>query len=147
MLIKMKESKGFTLVELMIVVAIIGILAAVAVPFYQKYIQKSRITSLVFPGLHSIQTNMATYYSFRNTMPVDTDLTTMIADADTTCYTPAIAAAGGAVTITIKPATACPNLAQLAGMVLTATPSASSGKITKWGLSGDLASSLGLSGE
>ncbi len=53
MFIKMRESKGFTLVELMIVVAIIGILAAVAVPYYQRYIQKSRLTSLVFPGMHA----------------------------------------------------------------------------------------------
>lgn len=50
---RIKDSKGFTLIELMIVVAIIGILAAVAVPAFMKYMKRARTTEAA-PNLKKI---------------------------------------------------------------------------------------------
>jgi type IV pilus assembly protein PilA len=152
MLIKMRESKGFTLVELMIVVAIIGILAAVAVPFYQRYIAKSRLTALVWPGIHSIQTNLGSFYSFRSVFPVGaTTQNAMYADASTTCFTPLIA--GSTLTIQLdKPTIAvggsCAGLVSLLGGTLIFSPQTQGGKIQNWVIGQtQLANNLGLAGE
>jgi type IV pilus assembly protein PilA len=150
MLIKMKESKGFTLVELMIVVAIIGILAAVAVPYYQNYIQKSRLTSLVWPGIHAIQTDVAAYYSLNLTFPTSgTIMNTFAGDANTKYFTPSPKMNGKTFGITISSSSPTSPLASLngKGMSINASTKGGSGAmITGWVYSGPLATSLGLSG-
>src|ERR1700733_11334778 len=68
----LKNEKGFSLIELMIVVAIIGILAAIAIPNYQKF-QEKALQSEATAGLGGIFTAEASFYAEYNayTSPLD----------------------------------------------------------------------------
>jgi type IV pilus assembly protein PilE len=57
-----RDSRGFTLVELMIVVIVVGILAAVAIPMYQVIPERSRATEAV-AGLDAIREGMRVYFA------------------------------------------------------------------------------------
>jgi type IV pilus assembly protein PilA len=61
MLQKLRRNEGFTLIELMIVVAIIGVLAAVAIPAFTNYVKRSK-TSEAGGNLKALFTGAASYY-------------------------------------------------------------------------------------
>ncbi|HEC13011.1 MAG TPA: pilin [Acidiferrobacteraceae bacterium] len=60
--------KGFTLIELMIVVAIIGILAAIAIPAYQDYTVRAKVTEGIVAAA-AAKSSVADFYMAKNTLP------------------------------------------------------------------------------
>ena len=98
-----KAQQGFTLIELMIVVAIIGILAAIAIPAYQDYVARSQVTEAV--NLASgLKTTVSEIWSDEGTfanatspnlgLPAATDVTGK--------YVLSVGVASGVITATMK---------------------------------------------
>jgi type IV pilus assembly protein PilA len=63
-----KKQQGFTLIELMIVIAIVGILAAIALPAYQDYTVRAKVSEAMV-NLAEAKTTIAEYYSANNSFP------------------------------------------------------------------------------
>ena len=115
-----RAQAGFTLIELMIVVAIIGILAAVALPAYQDYTQRAQVAE-GFTMVDGMKTSIAEFAQSNGAYPAAADITNGIggpvagkfADAATT-------AATGVITVTMKAAGVAG--ADVAGKTILFTP-------------------------
>ena len=68
--VKRQLQRGFTLIELMIVVAIIGILAALAIPQYQDYTIRARVSEAVNLA-SAAKTSVAEFFNTNQDMPTD----------------------------------------------------------------------------
>ena len=93
-----RVQQGFTLIELMIVVAIVGILAAIAIPAYQDYVARSKVSEAM-AALGACKTSVTEYSQVNNALPADT--TTSGCSSVSTHYVSDLSVANGVISATL----------------------------------------------
>lgn len=114
----MKKQQGFTLIELMIVVAIIGILAAIALPAYQDYTTRARVSEGLALG-SGAKTAVTEYYSSEGAWPGTNDIAGL--------GTPTEIQGDSVLSVTVVTSTPPAGIIEIAYRTLTADGNATSG--------------------
>ena len=120
--------KGFTLIELMIVVAIIGILAAIAIPAYSDYTERAKVSELVTLA-SACKGSVSEFYQAQGRFPANNDeggCTSTVTDKVTSITVTGNAAASGTITVVSKLSKATGNY------VLVGTPVSGTDDSVQW---------------
>jgi len=129
----MRKQQGFTLIELMIVVAIIGILAAIAIPAYQDYTIRAQVSE----GLNltgACKAAVTEYYQDQGDFPGDNATAGLEAAANITGkYTTSVTVGAGGICQAAYGNDANSNID---GAILTMTPLDNTGSVS-WDCAGD----------
>lgn len=131
-----KIQQGFTLIELMIVVAIIGILAAIAIPAYQDYTIRAQVSEGLSLG-SGPRTAVSEYWQNEGVLPAD-NATAGVPDAATINgnYVSGVAVANGIITVTFSTAGNAAPHNNIEGATLILTPDTTQGGSMPWTCTG-----------
>lgn len=117
-------NKGFTLIELMIVVAVIGVLAAIAIPQYQNYVVKSELAA-GYSSLTALKTNVEDYIANNGTAGTHANIGAIQPADDVATIN---ATVGGAADSELNYVYGDKSSAKLQGATLSLTKAVSDGK-------------------